>query len=64
MNIIARIRAALLALAGLSLLVPAAAAEPLRVVATFSILADMSREIGGERVTVHSLVGPHSDAHA
>lgn len=47
----------------LVLALPAQAA-PLRVVATFTILADLSREIGGERVTVRSLVGPDSDAHA
>ncbi|MGE0153870.1 MAG: metal ABC transporter substrate-binding protein [Reyranellaceae bacterium] len=34
-----------------------------KVVASFSILADMAREIGGERVEVQSLVGPDGDAH-
>lgn len=43
---------------------PAQATEPLRAIATFSILADMTREIGGERVRVDALVGPDSDAHA
>lgn len=37
--------------------------ENVDVVATFSILADMVKEVGGERVGVHSLVGPGSDAH-
>ncbi|HLV27800.1 MAG TPA: zinc ABC transporter substrate-binding protein [Burkholderiaceae bacterium] len=37
--------------------------EPLKVVATFSILGDMVREIGGERVAVTTIVGPNSDAH-
>lgn len=36
---------------------------PLRVVATFSILADLAREVGGERVRVDVLVGPNGDAH-
>ena len=36
---------------------------PLRVVASFSILADLAREVGGERVAVTSLVGPEADAH-
>lgn len=36
---------------------------PLRVVASFSILADMVREVGGEDVSVSSLVGPNADAH-
>ena len=43
---------------------PVLRAEPLQVVASFSILADISRQIGGERVAVVSLVGPDSDAHA
>ncbi|KAA3653873.1 MAG: metal ABC transporter substrate-binding protein [Proteobacteria bacterium] len=33
------------------------------VLATFSILADLAREVGGERVVVTSLVGPDQDAH-
>lgn len=40
-----------------------AMAEPLRVVTSFSILADMVRQVGGERVEVVSLVGPNGDAH-
>ena len=43
---------------------PVAAAEPaLRVVASFSILGDWVRQVGGERVAVEVLVGPGSDAH-
>ena len=38
--------------------------EPLPVVASFSILADMTRQIGGERIQVHSLVGENGDPHA
>ncbi|WP_159997205.1 metal ABC transporter substrate-binding protein [Roseomonas sp. 18066] len=41
-----------------------AAAAPLRVVASFSILADLTRQIGGERVAVRALVGPDADAHS
>lgn len=53
-----------LSLAVLALLcVPAAAAEPLKVAASFSILADMAREVGGAHVDVASLVGPGEDAH-
>ncbi len=37
--------------------------SPLRVVASFSILGDMLREISGEAVEVHTLVGPDADAH-
>lgn len=36
---------------------------PLRVVATFSILADLARNVGGEKVAVTALVGPDADAH-
>lgn len=42
---------------------PAVCAEPLPVVATFSILGDLVREVGGERVAVTVLVGPDADAH-
>lgn len=34
------------------------------VVATFTILADFVREVGGDRVEVASLVGPEGDVHA
>ena len=37
--------------------------DQLQVVATFSILADITREIGGERVQVSSLVGANQDGH-
>lgn len=38
-------------------------AEKLPVVASFSIVADLAREVGGDRVDVVSLVGPNQDAH-
>ncbi len=41
----------------------AADPAPLKVVASFSILADMAREIGGPLVEVHSLVPAGADAH-
>ena len=37
--------------------------DQLQVVATFSILADITREIGGERIQVSSLVGANQDGH-
>lgn len=40
-----------------------AATPPLRVVASFSILADMAREVAGNTAEVMSLVGPDADAH-
>ena len=53
--------------ASVSLLAGAAhAAEPLPVpvTASFSILGDLVRVVGGERVRVTTLVGPDEDAHA
>lgn len=41
----------------------AAGTPPLHVVATFSILGDLTRQIGGTRVQVLVLVGPNADAH-
>jgi zinc/manganese transport system substrate-binding protein len=46
------------------LLLPALAqAEPLPVVASFSVLGDMVRQVGGDDVAVTVLVGPDSDSH-
>ena len=39
------------------------AKEKLSIIASFSILADIVTEIGGERVSVSALVGPDEDAH-
>ncbi|WP_179945888.1 MULTISPECIES: metal ABC transporter solute-binding protein, Zn/Mn family [Eikenella] len=39
-------------------------AAPLEVVSSFSILGDVAKQVGGERVNVSSLVGPDQDAHA
>lgn len=63
----ARLTAALLSTV-LLLLVPWGAAtaqgQPLRVVASFSILADMVKEVGGQHIALSTIVGPDSDAHA
>ncbi|PAQ02611.1 zinc ABC transporter substrate-binding protein [Mesorhizobium mediterraneum] len=40
-----------------------AAAENLKVVASFSIIADFARNVGGDRVDIIALVGPNGDAH-
>jgi zinc/manganese transport system substrate-binding protein len=37
--------------------------KPLRAVASFSILGDLVRQVGGEHVAVDVLVGPGADAH-
>ncbi len=52
--------------AGLAVLlgsVSARADGPIDVVATFSILGDMVRQVGGDRVHVTTLVGPDGDGH-
>ncbi|AWB07623.1 metal ABC transporter substrate-binding protein (plasmid) [Azospirillum humicireducens] len=49
--------------AALALLALPALAEPVKVVATFTILGDMVRQIGGDEVAVTTLVGPDGDAH-
>lgn len=41
-----------------------AADARLPVVASFSILGDLVRQVGGDRIDLHLLVGPDSDAHA
>jgi len=41
-----------------------ARASEIEVVTSFSILGDLARQIGGERVSVHTLIGPGQDAHA
>ncbi|QTN24418.1 zinc ABC transporter substrate-binding protein [Rhizobacter sp. AJA081-3] len=52
-----------LALLGIAAPLRAQTARPLQVVASFSILADMLREIAGDAAQVHSLVGANADAH-
>lgn len=37
--------------------------RPLRVVASFSILADLLRNVGGSAIELATLVGPNADAH-
>lgn len=44
-------------------LAPLLQAEPLRVVASFSVLGDMVRQVGGDKVSVTELVGPNGDTH-
>jgi zinc/manganese transport system substrate-binding protein len=47
----------------LALVTPARAQERLTVVASFSILGDFARAVGGDRVDVTTLVGPNADVH-
>jgi len=41
----------------------AIAAERLNVVASFSIIGDFARHVGGDRINLTTLVGPDGDAH-
>jgi zinc/manganese transport system substrate-binding protein len=52
---------ACLVLAGIAL--PARAEARLKVVASFSILGDFVKNVGGDRVEVTTLVGPNGDIH-
>ena len=47
----------------LAMAAPAHAQAPLKVVASFSILADFVKNVGGDRVDVTTLVGPDADVH-
>ena len=42
---------------------PSWAADKLKVVASFTVLGDMVRNVGGEHVALTTLVGPDGDAH-
>jgi zinc/manganese transport system substrate-binding protein len=60
-------RRAMLATAFVALLAAPASAQhaqpQLKVIATFSILGDFVRNVGGDRVEVAALVGPNGNAH-
>src|SRR4029078_3403859 len=53
--------AAFAAMLGVSVKVQAA--EPMKVSASFSILGDMVKQVGGGRIEVFTFVVPHGDAH-
>ncbi|SEO64051.1 metal ABC transporter substrate-binding protein [Pseudomonas sp. NFACC39-1] len=53
----------LLVLFSLMLSLSTSAAEKLQVVTSFSILADMTQEVGGAHIQITNLVGPDADAH-
>jgi zinc/manganese transport system substrate-binding protein len=53
----------LICLGLIAAIAPARAQDRLNVVASFSILGDFVRNVGGDRVNVTTLVGPDSDAH-
>jgi zinc/manganese transport system substrate-binding protein len=49
--------------AALTAVIPLRAQEKINVVASFSILGDFAKNVGGDRVNVTTLVGPNSDVH-
>lgn len=59
------LRSLIICLVGLLALISPARAQQdkFNVVATFSILGDFARNVGGDRVNVATLVGPNSDTH-
>jgi zinc/manganese transport system substrate-binding protein len=58
-----RARLSLVALAVAIAATPSHAQDRINVVASFSILGDFVRNVGGDRVNVTSLVGPNGDVH-
>lgn len=54
---------ALLFSLGLAAVAPVQAAGEVKAVATFSILGDLVRQVGGDRVELAVLVGPGADSH-
>lgn len=56
------LRSTVLAL-GLLTATSAFAGEPLKVVASFSILGDIVSNVGGDKIALTTLVGPDGDAH-
>ncbi|WP_223443683.1 MULTISPECIES: metal ABC transporter substrate-binding protein [Pseudomonas] len=54
---------ALLVLFSLMVSMSLSAAEKLQVVTSFSILADMTRQVGREHIQITNMVGPDADAH-
>lgn len=59
-----RMFAIALAALGALTLAPAQAAEKVKALASFSILGDLVREVGGDQVEVDLLVGPNVDMHS
>ena len=54
---------ALLVLFSLLVSMSLSAAEKLQVVTSFSILADMTRQVGKDHIQITNMVGPDADAH-
>jgi zinc/manganese transport system substrate-binding protein len=56
-------RAVMLALLAMFVATPARAVDKLKAVASISIIGDLVKNVGGDRVDVATLVGPNGDAH-
>jgi manganese/zinc/iron transport system substrate-binding protein len=65
MTVASRTRATAAALAALAMTTgtPAAAQEPLSIVATVGMIADVAENVGGDCVAVTTLMGPGTDPH-
>ena len=63
MPFVARILGFFLALCLAGSATEARAENKVRVIASFSILGDLVKNVGGDRVEVTALVGPNGDAH-
>lgn len=63
MNCFSRALFAVALVAGPACVPSAGAAEKLKVVASFSILGDMTARVGGDLIELTTLVGPGGDAH-
>lgn len=58
------IHSLLLATSSLLAVSAAGADKPLNVVASFSIVGDFAKQVGGDRIVLTTIVGPDGDAHA
>ncbi|PCI88760.1 MAG: ABC transporter substrate-binding protein [Hyphomicrobiales bacterium] len=63
MNLYKRILVSTVALTLATSLSVQANAENLKVVASFTIVADFAKNVGGEKIDIITLVGPNGDAH-
>src|SRR3982750_3917155 len=58
-----RVLALVVAAATVMTVIPLHAQEKIKIIASFSILGDFARNVGGDRVDVTTLVGANGDVH-
>jgi zinc/manganese transport system substrate-binding protein len=63
MSAMRRLQLWLVCVALVSSMLPARAQDRVNLVASFSILGDFAKNVGGDRVSVTTLVGPEGDVH-